>query len=189
MYPGEFENLFNKISQIFTLGSVAKKEVINGKLLKRNPQTPIWDTIDSIKECDGIDVGNGNSVSCAYFFKKPIRMLFFILIHELESRLYRIHRWNGKPINELDKLNFNDLIKELVNNKELISFQDVYQSRALFKEDLKAISSFRNIIVHTNRRLLKEVDKDTIIKRKKQVLILLETLQQILDRMERKNYQ
>lgn len=189
MYPGEFENMFNKISHIFTLETVAEIKTVKGNLLKRNPQTPLWDTIESIKGCDGIDIGEGKYISCEHFFRKPIRILFFILIHEMESRLYRIHRWNGKLIKELDELNINDLIREIINNKELVKLQETYSSKAKLKEDLKAISSFRNIVVHTNRKLLKEVDADTIIKRKKQVLMLLEALQQILDRMERKNYE
>jgi len=196
MYPGEFENLFRKISNIFTLESVAKKEEIIGKLLKRNPETPLWDTIESIEGYEGLAIGEGKYVSSEHFFKKPIRILFFILIHELESRLYRILRWNGAPIEELDKCSINDLIRMLINNESLILLQDVYSSRnrfkedlkTIFKEDLKAISSFRNTIFHTNRKLLKGVDVGTIIKRKKQVLMLLEALQQILDRMERKDF-
>lgn len=187
MYPGEFENLFRKIVNIFTLESVARDKIIKGNLLKRNPNTPLWDTIESIKGFEGIEVGNGKYVSSEYFFKKPIRILFFILIHEMESKLYRIHRWNGKSMDELDELNVNDLIRELIDNEELIKLQDAYSSRTEFKEDLKAISAFRNIIVHTNRKFLKSVDIDTLISRKKQVLNLLNALVQILDRMERKD--
>jgi len=189
MYPGEFETLFRKISNLFNLETIAKKEIIQGKLLKRNPQTPIWDTIDSIKGYDGIDIGDKRYISSESFFRKPIRILFFILIHELESRLYRIHRWNGVPLKELDELNINDLIRDIVDNKELLSLQDIYPSRTVFKEDLKALSSFRNIIMHTNRKLQKGIDDITIIKRKKQILSLLEALQQILDRMDRKSYE
>jgi len=188
MYPGEFEETFRKISQIFTLGSVAKVKNVEGKLLKRNPETPIWDTIESIKGIDGIDIGDGRIVSCDHFFKKPVRILFFILIHELESRLYRIHRWNDVPLEELNSLNINDYIKDLLSNDGLVGLQDTYESRSQLKEDLKAISSFRNMIVHANRNLLWVVDADTLIKRKKQVLSLLATIQQILDRMERKSF-
>jgi len=189
MYPGEFENLFRKISNLFTLETVSKKDLIKGKLIKRNPETPIWDTIDSIQDYDGIDLGNNKFVSSENFFRKPVRILFFILIHELESRLYRIHRWNGKPINELDNLNINDLIKLLIENENLIKLQNLYKSRSKLKEDLKAISAFRNIIFHTNRKLLKSVDSETLINRKKQVLKLLEALQKILDNMQRKSFE
>lgn len=188
MYPGEFEQLFRKVSSNFTLEGVAKKDRIEGKLLKRNPETPIWDTIESIKGYQGIDIGTGKYVSLEHFFRKPVRILFFILIHELESRLYRIHRWNGKLIKELDELHYNDLVRELVNNEQLISLQNIF-SRSVFKEDLKAISSFRNIIAHTNRKLLNRVDAETLVQRKKQILSLLEATQQILDGMERKSYE
>lgn len=189
MYPGEFEELFRKVSNVFTLETVAQKEKIKGRLLKRNPSTPLWDTIENIKGFEGIDIGNEQYVNCEHFFRKPIRILFFILIHELESRLYRIQRWNKKPIKELDELHINDLIKELVDNDDLIKLQDIYSSRSQLKEDLKAISSFRNIIFHTNRKLLKSVDTETLITRKKQILMLLEALQQILDKMERKSFE
>lgn len=187
MYPGEFEELFRRVSQLFTLETVAKNKQIDGKLLKRNPNTPLWDTVESIAKFDGIEIGGAKYVSTEHFFKKPIRILFFIQIHELESRLYRIHRWNGKNMRELDESNFNDLIRDLVDNEEVTKSQSVYNSRASLKEDFKAISSFRNIIFHTNRKLLKSVDKNTLVNRKKQILNLLLALQQILDNMERKN--
>jgi len=189
MYTGEFEELFRKISKIFTLESVAKSESLEGNLLKRPANESLWDTIDNIKGFDGIDIGNGKYVKTEHFFKKPIRILFFILIHEMESRLYRIQRLNGKLIKELDELHINDLIRELIENEDLLKMQDVYSSRSEFKEDLKAISSFRNLIVHTNRKLIDNVDKETIIKRKKQVLNLLDAIQQISDRMSVKSDQ
>ena len=185
MYPGEFDELFRKISNLFTLETVSQKEKVTGRLLKRNPQTPLWDTLDSIEGYDGIDISNGSFVSCEKFFKKPVRILFFILIHEMESRLYRIHRRNGTELNELNELNINDMIRMLVDNENLLRLQKTYQSRALLKEDLKAISAFRNIIVHTNRKLLKEIDSKTIIQRKKQITQMLETLQQISDNINR----
>ena len=103
----------------------------------------------------------------------------------MESRLYRIHRRNGTELNELNELNINDMIRMLVDNENLLRLQKTYQSRALLKEDLKAISAFRNIIVHTNRKLLKEIDSKTIIQRKKQITQMLETLQQISDNINR----
>ncbi|MEK6890822.1 MAG: hypothetical protein AABX03_01665 [Nanoarchaeota archaeon] len=189
MYQGEFEELFRKISKIFTLESVAKDKKIEGNLLKRPANESLWDTIDSIKGFDGIDIGNDKYVKAEHFFRKPIRILFFILIHEMESRLYRIQRRNGKPIKELNELHINDLIRELVDNEDIIKLQEIYSSRTEFKEDLKAISSFRNLIVHTNRKLIEEVDQETIIKRKKQVLKLLDAIQQISDRMPVKSNQ
>ena len=186
MYQGEFEELFGKISSLFTLESVSQEEQIKGKLLRRDPKTPVWDTLDSIDGYDAIDLG-GKYVSCEKFFRKPVRILFFILIHEIESRLYRIHRRNGKQLKDLDESNINDMIKDLINNKGLLKTQKIYQTRSELKEDLKAISSFRNIIFHTNRKLLKTVGSKTIIQRKKQVIRLLEALQQISDRMEIKS--
>jgi len=188
MYVGEFESFFSKISQMFTLESAAKKQTIAGKLLKRSPSDLLWSTLDDIHGYDAIDIGKSHYISCENFFRKPMRILFFILVHELESRLYRIHRWSGKPLDELDNWSFNDMIRELLAREDLLALQLAYPSRANLKEDLKAISAFRNIIVHTNRKLLKHVDTDTLIDRKKQVLKLLAALQEILDKMERKSY-
>ncbi|MBI4158830.1 hypothetical protein HY500_01070 [Candidatus Woesearchaeota archaeon] len=183
MYTGEFEELFRKISNLFTLETVSQEEQIKGKLLRRDPKTPVWDTLESIDGYDAIDIG-GKYVSCEKFFRKPVRILFFILIHEIESRLYRIHRRNGKPLSDLDESNINNMIKGLISDKGLLEAQKIYQTRSELKEDLKAISSFRNIIFHTNRKLLKTVGSKTLIQRKKQVIKLLEALQQISDRME-----
>jgi hypothetical protein len=188
MYVGEFEAFFGKISQMFTLESAAKKQEVAGKLLKRSPSDLLWNTLDDIHGYDAIDIGKSHYISCENFFRKPMRILFFILIHEIESRLYRVHRWSGKPLNELDSWSFNDMIRVLLEREDLFSLQKTYASRAEFKEDLKAVSAFRNVIVHTNRKLLKHVDADTLINRKKQCLQVLFALQEILDKMERKSY-
>lgn len=185
MYPGEFEELFQKISHIFTLETVSETLDLKENYPKRNPNTPIWDTIDTLGDQDYIDLGNGKYANCKKFFKKTTRILFFILIKEFESRLFRIHRWNGTSTSQLDDKNLNDLIKELVDSS-LIDLQREYSSRAEFKEDLKAISSFRNLIVHVNKKMEKQVDATTLIKRKKQIIFILSALQQILDKMEKK---
>lgn len=178
MYPGEFETLFRRLANLFTLETIAENKKFEGKSIKRNPLTPIWDTMEGLYDCDYIDIGDGRGVSCRFFFKKTVRILFYALLVEFEGRLFRIHEWNGKDISELNEKNINDLIRDLVD------LQREYSSRANFKEDLKSISSFRNVIMHVNKRLEKNVDINTLIKRKKQILQLLSALQQILDNME-----
>lgn len=184
MYPGEFETLFRRLANLFTLESISETKHIEGKTVKRNPHTPIWDTMDGLYDCDYIDIGDNKYVSCRFFFKKTVRILFYVLLVEFEGRLFRIHEWNGKPIEELNETNINDLIRELIDS-DLINLQREYSSRSEFKEDLKAMSSFRNVIMHVNKKLEKTLDTNTLTKRKKQVLRLLSALQQILDNMEK----
>ncbi|MBT4191979.1 MAG: hypothetical protein HOE11_01595 [Candidatus Diapherotrites archaeon] len=182
MFPGEFETLFREMANIFTLETIAKKMDLEGDYPKRNPHSPIWDTIDTLYDCEYVDVGNGKYVSCQLFFKKTVRILFYTLMIELEGRLFRIHEWNGKSLDELNEANLNVLIKELVDS-ELIDKQIEYDSRTEFKKDLKAVSSFRNVIMHVNKKLEQTVDVKTVVQRKKQMLKLLLALQQILDHM------
>ena len=144
--------------------------------------TPIWDTIDSLHGIDSIDIGDNRSVSCRFFFKKTVRILFYVLLVEFEGRLFRIHEWHGKDISELNEQNINDLIREIVTS-DLVELQIEYQSRTEFKDDLKAVSSFRNVIMHVNKKFEKSIDIDMLIQRKRQIGRLLIALQQILDRM------
>ena len=183
MYPGEFETLFRRLANLFTLETIAENKKMDGKSTKRTPLTPIWDTMDSLYNCDYIDLGDGRSVSCRFFFKKTVRILFFVLLVEFEGRLFRIHEWNGKAISELNEKNINDLIRELLDS-ELVDLQKEYSSKNEFKEDLKAISSFRNVIMHVNKKFEKTLDINVLIERKKQILKLLSALQQVLDNMD-----
>lgn len=188
MYPGEFETLFRRMANLFTLETIADtKDTVGlgGKSVKRNPLTPIWDTMDGLYDCDYIDIGNERKVSCRFFFKKTVRILFYMLLVETEGRLFRIHEWSGRPLEELNEQNFNNLIGDLMDS-DLINLQKEYPERKDFKEDFKAISSFRNVIMHVNKKLEKTIDLNTLITRKKQNLKVLSALQQILDHMERK---
>ncbi len=183
MFPGEFERLFRRMADLFTLETIAEEGKAEGVSIKRNPNTPIWDTLDGLCDYDYIDIGKGKVVSCRFFFKKTVRILFYMLLVELEGRLFRIHERNGKPVEELNEKNMNGLIAELVNS-ELAGMQGEYSSRSGFKEDLKAISSFRNVIMHVNKKLERTIDINTLVKRKKQGVRLLGALQQILDAMD-----
>jgi len=183
MYPGEFETLFRRLANLFTLETIAENKNFEGKSVKRNPLTPIWDTMDGLYDCNYIDIGDNRGVSCKFFFKKTVRILFYVLLIEFEGRLFRIHEWRGKDISELNEKNINDLIRELVDS-DLVGLQKEYPTRKEFKEDLKALSSFRNVIMHVNKKLEKTVDINTLINRKKQIVRLLSALQQILDNME-----
>jgi hypothetical protein len=182
MTPKEFDELFRKISSVYNLDTVAEKLDIKGNFPKRDSNKPIWECIDDLHHEEYIDIGNGKFFSCKFFFKRPIRNLFFILISEVEARLYRINERLGKPISELNEKNMNELIKNILSPK-IITLQGEYNSRSKFKEDLKAISSFRNIIVHTNKKLQDAIKPDIVFERKKQVEKILIALQQISDNL------
>ena len=188
MYPEEFEKMFRKVINCFTLEDVAEKKQVEGNFPKRNPDTPIWDTMDSLQGFEYINIGDGKVVPRSKFFKIQVRSLFFILLVQFEENLYRLHQWKGVPIEQLNEANINDLIRELVNS-DLISFQKEYISNNEFKEDLKAISSFRNVVMHVNKKLQRNVDIDVVIKRKRQLDRVLNSLQQISDTMERQGLQ
>ncbi|MEK7650012.1 MAG: hypothetical protein AAB367_03605 [Patescibacteria group bacterium] len=183
MYPGEFESLFRKVANTFTLDSVAEEKTVSGKFPKRNASSPLWDTIDSGWKSAFIDLGGRRVVSTKHFLKKPVRILFFILLVEMEGRIFRIHEWQGKDIEELNEKNLNHLIKELVDS-DLIKLQSVYKTRSALKEDLKAISAFRNLIVHVNKKLQREINLPVVAQRKQQLINLLRALQEIIDNME-----
>ena len=80
MYPGEFETLFRRLANLFTLETIAENKKMEGKSAKRTPLIPIWDTMDSLYDCDYIDLGDGRFVSCRFFFKKTVRILFYVLL-------------------------------------------------------------------------------------------------------------
>lgn len=115
-----------------------------------------------------------------------MRIMFVILLSELEERLYRAAELRQGNTEGLNDKNLNDLIRMLLEN-DPISLQTEYESKAAFKDDLKALSSFRNIIFHINKKLEESIDYETIIKRKKQALRSLVALQQITDNLKERN--
>jgi hypothetical protein len=184
MHPKKFEEIFKRIAEIYTLDLFAEEKSLEGKFPKRNPSESIWDRIDDLHHEEYVDLGNGKFFPCRFLFKRPVRILFFILITEFEARLFRIHELLGKNIAELNNKNTNDLIRELLK-PEIISLQKEYPSRKEFKEDLKALGAFRNLVVHTNKKLELSIEADTIFKRKKQILKVLCALQQISDSLKK----
>ncbi len=181
MQPAEFEILFEKVASLITLDMFAKETDLEGNFPKKDPKTSAWDAVDIFCDNEYIDIGDGRYVSNKVFSK--VRVPFFIILAEFESRLFRIHEWNGENINELNDKNLNDYIKELTNNPELMKLQKEYRNRSEFMNDMKAISSFRNIIMHVNNNLEKNVSIETVVKRKKQIFRVLAALQEILDKM------
>jgi len=123
---------------------------------------------------------DGRIVKRHMVLKRPLRILFFVLLTELESRLYRTMEWSHNPIREFNEQHLNDYIRVLVDDPVLFGYQSVYATRSDFKEDLKAVSSLRNLIVHVNKKLELDTDFETVVKRRDQILKLLDGLEQIL---------
>ena len=180
MYPGEFETLFRNVADLFTLESISKKKKLEGNFPRRSGSSFIWDTLDSLEDCKYVDIGNEKYVSCESFLRKPVRILFFILYTEFESRLFRIHEWNGKEVSKLNEQNIKELVEELLES-ELTKLQSEYSSKEEFKKDLESILEFKSTIIHTNKKLQKEVHVKTVIEKKNQINRILLALQQILD--------
>ncbi len=185
MYPGEFDALFGQIAHLFALKTIAEKQSVSGNFPRYNPETPIWDVLGSdLVAHEYIEIGSGRVVSTKRFLRKPIRILFFLLLAEFEGRLFRIEELRGKDISELNEGNLNDFVRNLSESEELLRFQTEYPTRAEFHEDMKALSAFRNIIMHVNKKLEREVKLETLVKRKRQAVKVLSALQQILDKMK-----
>lgn len=187
MRKGEFEELFSNISKQLSVALIAKKRKENdpkeGEIFPT--QTPVFDALDLFLNKEYAFLDDGRIVKKQFLLKRPTRILFFFLLTELESRLYRTQEWSNRQLKDLNENNMNDLIRDLANDKKLFSYQKEYQTRMEFKEDLKAISSIRNLIVHVNKKLELETNYNTIIKRKNQLQKLLNALNEILEEQEK----
>src|SRR3989344_1288468 len=161
-YHREFMYIFNEISSTFTLEKYSEGLVPEGKVLEAEPFSTVWDMLENIEDYEYVNIGDGKYVRRIKFFKKPTRILFLILISEFEERIYRAIELSKGDNKGLNDKNLNDLIR-LFFERDFLKLQKEYTSRKLFKEDLKAISSFRNIVVHTNKKLEDSVDWQILI--------------------------
>jgi len=182
-----WENFFGNISKQFTVSLLAKpaREDEKGPYPAIDSAMPVFDAIDLLEKNECLQLTDGRIIKRKFILKRPLRILLFIFLTELESKLYRTQEWSNRPLKELNETNMNDLIRDLINDEKLFSYQTEYKTRGVFKEDLKAISSIRNLIAHVNKKLELETDFGTIIKRKRQMLRLLKALDEILDEQER----
>jgi hypothetical protein len=186
MREKEWQELFGNVSKQLPVSLVAK-EPLNGKakglLVRRS--LPIYDAIDLFEKHDSLRLSNGKIIKKEFLLKRHLRIVFFVFLTEIEARLYRTQEWEGLSIKDLNEANLNGLIKNLIGDSDLFFYQKEYKTRSKFKEDLKAISAFRNAIVHVNKKLEMEIDIRTIRKRKMQMQKLLKALQEILDEQEK----
>ena len=188
MRQKDWEPFFNNISRQLTVSLIARPQTEKNSGAQQvavEATLPVFDAIDLLKDHESLVLPDGRTVKKRFLMKRPLRIIFFVLLTELESKLYRTQEWSSQPLSELNEANMNKLIVNLLDNATLFSYQDLYKTRADFKEDLKAVSAIRNNIVHVNKKLELEIDFETIVRRKGQLLKLLEAFNQILDAQER----
>jgi len=187
----EFSEFLARVSRTMPVSMLAREAPLekHEKCIKVDEGLPVFDALDLLEHNDCLALENGKTVRKKYMLKRPLRIMFFVLLTELESKLYRTQEWSGMPLEELNDKTFNDFVRFLVDDKKLYAFQKEYSSKKEFREDLKAASSFRNLMAHVNKKLEMETDFDTVLKRKHQILRLLRALAEILDCLEceRKN--
>lgn len=189
MLEQEFNDFLERISKQLPVSMLAKPAEVSSteKLVNVEGSMPAFEAMELLAENDCLMLDCSQVVRKEFFLKKrPLRILFFLILTELESRLYRIQEWNGKPIKELNEKHLNNFIALLVSDKKLFSCQKEYSSKKEFKEDLKAASSFRNLIVHVNKKLEMETNFKTVLKRKHQMLKLLKALNEVLAGLKKK---
>lgn len=186
MRQPEFDAFFARLALQLPVSLIARvtPEPVYSNPIKCSSLMSVWDAMDLLEEADALLLPDGKVALRKNFLKRPIRILFFILLTEIESKLYRVAEWSNHHVDDLNEKNLNDLIRWLVEQEELLSKQSIYHLRSEFKDDLKSMSSFRNLMVHVNKKLELATDFTTLIKRKKQCLKLLDALSMMLDWQE-----
>ena len=184
MYTTDFKELFNKISNCFTLGELIKEVHIlqdAKNCIEFDSKKRVWDLIDKIGNHNCIKIkGKNVYVSSKILLKKPTRLLFYLYIAEVEGRLFRILRSNHK-ISELNTKYIRELGK-MIKNSDVIDKQKIY-TRSEFYKDLCRISSFRNDVMHITKKF--ESDIGLLVRRKANIVKMLNSLQQIQDSIDR----
>ncbi len=180
MWLPELEALLNRLSADLPVSLVAKKidPPIGAGLAVPNA-TPILDAFSLLEKNGYLTLSDSRIVTRQLMMKRPLRILFFVILTEIESKMYRLQEWSNRPLADLNGQTFNDMIRDTVSDDKLFSLQKEYQKRSEFRDDLKAISAFRNLVVHVNKKLEMETDFETAVKRKNQAFRVLKALDQI----------
>jgi hypothetical protein len=173
---------FSKISEDFPVELLARpgKPLRNPASIKSSMQ--IFDALELLKAHDCLVTEKGLIVTRSNAMERPVRALFFALIIEVEYTLYKILKQYADSPESLERLRssfLNELIKGFFLDPGPFEMQSVYAKKQEMKRDMKAVSAFRNIIMHSNRKIELETEFSTILKRKEQLLRLLEALNQV----------
>ncbi|MDD5700389.1 MAG: hypothetical protein PHH00_04375 [Candidatus Nanoarchaeia archaeon] len=184
----ETKNLFAFISKNLTVETIAKPIKENQEdcpIIKKD--LPVFDSLDLLEKHPCLKIEGDLEVTRAQMMKKPIRALFFILSTEIEYSLYKTlknYDKSEKDLKELQSSFLNDLIRKFLKLDEPFKLQSTYKTISEIKKDLKAFSSFRNIIMHSNTKIQLETDFKIILERKKQMLKLFEAFEQIREHLK-----
>jgi len=175
--PDKFENLFEKISKKLVLSLISENSKID-KIGELSKNKPIWNFLDNY-DGSNIFLDNGEVVKLNNLKKRPLRILFFIYISEMESRLFRLTKINFPEIPNIlmDRLNLIDLIK---------LFKDKYNNKKLIKK-LNSINNFRNKIMHMDSKFEKELKVRKLKDYKNDLIYVNNSLQELINKKKLNN--
>src|SRR3989344_2999933 len=176
MRPEKFKPFFEKLSKEVTVSLISKDTPPKGKSLRVPDNLPVFEALDLLEKCDSLITESGEVFTKEDSMKKPVKTLFYALIIEIEYRLYKVLKSRVDSIDMLREAEFNELIRLFLADSELFNLQKVYSKESEMKDDLKAISSFRNVIMHSPRKIDLETSYNIVIKRKNQALKLMKAL-------------
>lgn len=179
MQPKIFHKMFSQLSKQMTVSLIAKEQTPIGSCLQVDDELPVFDAVDLFEKNECLTTKSGLIATRHHLMNKPIKTLFYALIIEIEYRLYRFLKQRVQSPKDLQTCNFNELIRMFLADQDVLKLQNIYTKKKELREDLKAIGSFRNVIMHSNRKLDLDTEFITIIKRKRQALRLISALDQL----------
>jgi len=179
MEPKIFKKFFKKLSDDLTVEFMSKEQKTFGSCLKVKNNLPALDALELLEKYDCLVTEDGLVMARKDAMKRAIKTLFYVLITQLEYHLYKALKPRMQSLKELQAGDLNDLIRLFLAQDDLFKMQTVYAKKSEMKNDLKAISSFRNLIMHSNKKMDLETEFSTILKRKRQVMKLIDALDQM----------
>jgi hypothetical protein len=185
----ETKKIFSIISRDLTAETIGKNlQSGNKDCLLIKGDLPAFECLDLLEKYPCLKTENGIEITRAEMMNKPIKILFYVLSADIEYALYKVIKAYSKSSDESEKLKeyfLNDLIREFFKLDGVLKLQSIYKKRSEMKEDLKAFSSFRNIIMHANSKIQLETEFRVIVERKRQMLKLLDSFEQIRESLEK----
>jgi hypothetical protein len=181
--------LFSKVAKDFTVVLLARPKGPMENPVHVKDSLPVFDALELLRRYDCLVTENGMVVTKAETLERPVKILFFMLIMEVEYSLYKILKQyadSPESLERLRSLQLNDMIREFFALQDPFNIQDVYSKKQEMKSDLKAVSSFRNVNMHSNRKIDLETGFETVLKRKGQMLKLLDAMGQIMENLKAK---
>ena len=182
----ETKNIFNTISKDLTAEMIAKPSKTSGGF-QITKNLPVFECVDLLEKYPVLKTENNLEITRLELMNKPIKTLFYVLSSDIEYALYKVIKAYAKPedLSKIREYYLNDLIREFLKLEQAFKLQNIYTKRYEIKKDLKAISSFRNIIMHANSKIQLETEFKIIVERKKQMIKLLDAFQQIRESLEK----